>query len=84
MSIGGNHDDQLVPLARQRKRLETMLVRLNRDEWGAPSRCDDWTVQDVAAHIVGVNAFWTASVLAGSRGRRRACSPASIPPPPRA
>jgi uncharacterized protein (TIGR03083 family) len=68
MSIAGEPDDQLVPLTRQRKRLETMLVRLGRDEWGAPSRCDDWTVQDVAAHIVGVNAFWTASVLAGLSG----------------
>jgi uncharacterized protein (TIGR03083 family) len=68
MSIGGELDDQLVPLMRQRRRLETMLVHLVDDEWGSPSRCDDWTVQDVAAHIVGVNAFWTASVLAGLAG----------------
>jgi uncharacterized protein (TIGR03083 family) len=68
MSIGGEPDDQLVPLMRQRRRLETMLHHLGNDEWGAPSRCDDWTVQDVVAHIVGVNAFWTASVLAGLAG----------------
>jgi uncharacterized protein (TIGR03083 family) len=45
-----------------------MLQHLGNDDWGAPSRCDDWTVQDVVAHIVGVNAFWTASVLAGLAG----------------
>jgi uncharacterized protein (TIGR03083 family) len=68
MSIAGEPGDQLVPLIRQRRRLETMLVHLAKDKWSSPSRCDEWTVQDVAAHIVGVNAFWTASVLAGLGG----------------
>ena len=68
MSIAGESDDQLVPLTRQRRRLETMLAGLGHDAWGSRSRCDDWTVQDVVAHIVGVNAFWTASVLAGLAG----------------
>jgi uncharacterized protein (TIGR03083 family) len=68
MSIAGEPDDQLVPLMRQRRRLQTMLEGLGTDEWLSPSRCDDWKVQDVVAHIVGVNAFWTASVLAGLAG----------------
>lgn len=68
MSIAGEPDDQRVPLRRQRRRLEAMLVDLGIDEWGAPSRCDHWSVRDVAAHLVGVNAFWTASVLAGLAG----------------
>ena len=58
ISIGGVPDDQLVPLTRQRRRLEAMLADLATDEWAAPSRCDDWTVQDVVAHLAGVNTFW--------------------------
>lgn len=45
-----------------------MLAALSTDEWHAPSRCDGWTVQDVVAHLVGVNAFWEASVRAGLGG----------------
>jgi uncharacterized protein (TIGR03083 family) len=45
-----------------------MLVDLSDDEWSTPSRCDEWTVQDVVAHIVGVNVFWNASVRAGLGG----------------
>jgi uncharacterized protein (TIGR03083 family) len=68
ISITGQADDQLAPLVRQRERLEAMLVKLSDDEWSAPSRCDEWTVQDVVAHIVGVNVFWHASVRAGLGG----------------
>jgi uncharacterized protein (TIGR03083 family) len=68
MSIAGEPDDQFVPLMRQRRRLETMVVHLGNDEWRAPSRCHQWAIQDVVAHVVGVNAFWTASVLAGLAG----------------
>ena len=45
-----------------------MLVDLREDDWRSASRCDGWTVQDVVAHIVGVNVFWRASVLAGLAG----------------
>jgi uncharacterized protein (TIGR03083 family) len=68
ISITGQPDDQLAPLVRQRERLEAMLVELSDDDWSSPSRCDDWTVQDVVAHIVGVNVFWHASVRAGLGG----------------
>jgi uncharacterized protein (TIGR03083 family) len=46
-----------------------MLAKLNGDDWRATSRCEDWTVQDVVAHLVGVNAFWHASLLAGLAGQ---------------
>jgi uncharacterized protein (TIGR03083 family) len=68
VSIAGSPDDQLAPLLRQRRRLEATLVDLGEDEWRAATRCEDWTVQDVVAHMIGVNAFWQMSVLAGLAG----------------
>jgi uncharacterized protein (TIGR03083 family) len=68
ISISGLPDDQLVPVTRQRRRLETLVTGLSDYEWTAPSRCHEWTVQDVVAHVVGVNVFWQASVLAGLAG----------------
>jgi uncharacterized protein (TIGR03083 family) len=69
ISITGAPDDQLAPVVRQRRRMEAMLVALDDDEWSTPSRCDGWSVQDVVAHVVGVNAFWDASVRAGTAGQ---------------
>lgn len=68
ISIEGRPDDQFVPVSRQRRRLEDMLAGLGADDWAAPSRCDGWTVQDVVAHLVGVNTFWAASASAGLAG----------------
>jgi len=68
LSIDGRPDDQAIVVSRQRKRMETLLDAFGEDEWKAPSRCDGWTVQDVVAHLVGVNAFWEASVNAGLAG----------------
>ena len=84
LEIAGPLDDQLVPLTRQRRRFETMLAGLTDDEWRAPTRCDGWTVQDVAAHLVGVNAFWQMSIMAGLAGEPTRVltnfDPASTPP----
>jgi uncharacterized protein (TIGR03083 family) len=84
ISIDGRPDDQRAPLARQRRRFEAMLSMLENDDWSAPSRCAGWTVQDVVAHIVGVNAFWRASVLAGLAGKPTRVlvgfDPATTPP----
>jgi uncharacterized protein (TIGR03083 family) len=68
IEIDGRPDDQLVPMTRQRRRFEAMLRGLDDDAWRAPSRCDDWTVQDVAAHLVGVNGVWQMSIAAGVGG----------------
>ena len=68
ISIAGQPDDQLAPVTRQRRRFEAMLEGLSDDDWRAATRCESWTVQDVVAHLAGVNAFWHASVRAGLAG----------------
>jgi uncharacterized protein (TIGR03083 family) len=54
---------------RQRQRLAATLESLSDDEWAAPSRCEDWTVQDVATHLVTVNGFWRYSIASGLAGK---------------
>lgn len=82
--LDGAVDGQLAPVTRQRRRLEATLARFGDDEWAAPSRCAGWTVQDVVAHLVGTNAFWHASVVAGLAGTPTrvlaAFDPAATPP----
>src|SRR5690348_15816019 len=68
LEIDGPLDDQLVPVTRQRRRFESVLAALTDDEWHAPTRCEGWDVQDVASHLVGVNAFWRMSMAAGLAG----------------
>jgi uncharacterized protein (TIGR03083 family) len=53
---------------RQRNRLTGALAQLSSDEWSSPSRCEGWSVQDVAEHLAGVNQFWLLSIDAGLRG----------------
>jgi uncharacterized protein (TIGR03083 family) len=55
-------------LVRQRLRLQATLEGLTEEEWGTPSRCAGWRVQDVIAHLVDVNRFWSASITAGLSG----------------
>jgi uncharacterized protein (TIGR03083 family) len=61
-------DDPSVPMARQRARFAAALAELSDEEWAAPSRCEGWSVQDVVAHLAGVNQFWALSVAAGRAG----------------
>ena len=56
------------PFIRQRSRLGDLLVELGSDEWTAPSRCEGWSVQDVVAHLVGVNRYWIFSIGEGLKG----------------
>jgi uncharacterized protein (TIGR03083 family) len=60
--------DVSVPLVRQRTRLAELLGALDKEQWTAPSACDEWTVQDVIAHLIGTNQFWTISIGAGLAG----------------
>lgn len=69
MSLSGTPNDQLAPASRQRLRFEALLGGLSEEEWITPSRCSGWTIHDVAAHLVGVNSFWSASLAAGLAGR---------------
>ena len=68
LDIDGAPGDQLVPVTRQRRRMETFLSALTDDEWRSPSRCDGWSIQDVISHLVTVNSFWATSVRAGVAG----------------
>lgn len=44
---------------------ESLLRSLNGEDWSAPSRCDGWSVADVAAHTVGSMADVVAGRLEG-------------------
>jgi uncharacterized protein (TIGR03083 family) len=61
-------DDPSIPMVRQRERMAAALSDLDDAEWATPSRCDGWSVQDVVAHLVGVNAFWALSITKGREG----------------
>lgn len=61
--------DPTAPFVRQRRRFLATLESLSEEQWRAPTRCDCWTVQDVAAHLVTVNGFWQASIVAGLAGQ---------------
>ena len=60
--------DLAVPLMRQRRRLASLLGELDDEQWAAASRCEGWSVQDVIAHVVSVNQFWTFSIGAALGG----------------
>lgn len=68
LSVEGRLGDQLEPFTRQRRRMQEMLAGLSDEQWSTPSRCDGWTVRDVAAHVAGVNQFWRASIRSGLGG----------------
>lgn len=55
-------------LTRQRRRFDAMVRGLDAAQWSHPSRCAEWTVRDVVAHLVGVNRFWAISVRSGVAG----------------
>jgi uncharacterized protein (TIGR03083 family) len=68
LAIDDPPHSQLVPVTRQRRRFQQLLAELTDEQWGTPSRCDAWTARDVVAHLVTVNAFWSASIAAGLAG----------------
>lgn len=60
--------DPSAALLRQRRRLLTRLAALSPEQWAAPSRCDEWTVQGVVTHLIQTDQFWAISISAGLRG----------------
>jgi uncharacterized protein (TIGR03083 family) len=68
LDIPGTWEEQLAPLERQRRRMETTLAGLSDEQWHAQSRCAEWTVQGVISHLTGVNTFWAAAARAGVAG----------------
>lgn len=61
-------NDPSVPALRQRRRLAALLADLDDRQWSTQSRCQEWAVRDVIAHLVTVNKFWTYSIASGLAG----------------
>lgn len=68
IELDGPVDDQRMPLVRQRRRLVGALAGLDAEQWRAPSRCDEWTAQDVVNHLVVTDGFWLSSIEAALAG----------------
>ena len=66
--MDGEPGDQHALLVRQRTRLGDALRSFTDEQWRTPSRCAGWSNQDVIAHLIGTNRFWTASIRAGIDG----------------
>jgi uncharacterized protein (TIGR03083 family) len=84
LAIDDHPSSQLLPVTRQRRRFQEMLAELTDDQWGQASRCEGWTACHVVAHLVSVNEFWNASVIAGLAGEptrvMAGFDPATTPP----
>src|SRR6478672_6027390 len=52
-------------IAAEHTAFATLLRELDDDEWKRPSRCEGWTVADVAAHVSGSMAEIVAGELEG-------------------
>ena len=57
-----------VPFLRQRRRFADVLSSLSPEQWAAPSRCEEWRVQDVAAHMATVDRFYKLMIESGLAG----------------
>lgn len=61
-------DDVREAAVRQRRRGVEALRSLSDEQWRSPSRCDGWSVKDVAGHLTSTNGFWVASIRGGLAG----------------
>jgi uncharacterized protein (TIGR03083 family) len=68
VTMDGAPDTVAVPFLRQRRRFAEVLSSLTPEQWGMPSRCDGWRVQDVAAHLASVDRFWDMAIRSGVEG----------------
>jgi uncharacterized protein (TIGR03083 family) len=68
ITLDGPPNAVAVPLVRQRRRFANVLSSLSPEQWEAPSRCDGWRVQDVAAHLAAVDRFWNLMIRSGLAG----------------
>lgn len=57
------------PMLRQRRRLAKIAAELTPEQWAIESRCADWRVQDVFAHLTGVDQFWNMAIQSGVAGK---------------
>lgn len=56
------------PMLSQRRRLAELVAELDDEQLAVPSRCEEWTVADVLAHLVDVDRFWAVSAASGLAG----------------
>lgn len=54
----------------ERKRLELLLTDLSEDEWKAESLCQDWSVEEVTAHLTAAANTGTRTWLGSMIGAR--------------
>jgi uncharacterized protein (TIGR03083 family) len=47
------HDDWMTLATEEYRRLDALLAELSEEDWGRPTDCDEWTVQQMVAHLVG-------------------------------
>jgi uncharacterized protein (TIGR03083 family) len=59
----------LEPFLRQRRRLAEVFKGLEGEQWATQSRCAEWAVRDVAAHLIGVDRFWLLSISSALDGQ---------------
>jgi uncharacterized protein (TIGR03083 family) len=60
--------DPSIAMLRQRRRFGSILAQLDDAQWAAPSRCENWSVQDVISHLVTVNRFWALAFAEARKG----------------
>ena len=60
-------DQILKQLNEFRPRLIQQLRKLSEDEWAAQSRCDDWTVKEVIAHLSPVLANYLIFITSAKK-----------------
>lgn len=58
-------DEVWQTIHRQRSELADILQTLSPEEWQAPSLCPEWTVRDVAAHVISSAGTSSGQVLTG-------------------
>src|SRR5262245_54685899 len=60
--------DTVEPWMRHRRRFLASLSALDEEAWRAPTRCSEWTVSDVVAHILTADQFWIMSLTSARSG----------------
>jgi uncharacterized protein (TIGR03083 family) len=68
ITLDGQPDAVAVPFVRQRRRFADVLRSLTPEQWAAQSRCEEWRVQDVVAHLASVDRFWKLMVESAIAG----------------
>jgi uncharacterized protein (TIGR03083 family) len=48
------------PLTAQRRRLLSLLASLSDAQWAAPTAAPQWSVKDIASHLLDVDLSWLA------------------------